>query len=85
MDPENTTDGVMWRPIETAPKDGTPILAVVVFCDDGSDDGVHVIRWDERWRLWVIAGSQVRLDETGDESDDRKPTHWMPVPEFTHV
>lgn len=56
-----------WRPIETAPKDGTDILA----CDE---DGQYVARWaayaggNPRWRLWW----------NGDPNDDL--THWQPLP-----
>lgn len=57
-----------WRPIETAPKDGTNILLAhpsAVF------DGY----WDELSRGWV--------DDVTDLYEDKityEPTHWMPLP-----
>ena len=56
-----------WRPIDTAPKDGTRILAYV-------HGEVDVIRWSisplecETWR----GGDGRPLSET--------PTHWRPLP-----
>lgn len=58
-----------WRPIETAPKDGTPML----FCwwQDGQDT------------LPVVAGFWSRLSERWCNDQDGgkvRPTHWMPLP-----
>ena len=67
-----------WQPIETAPKDGTEILAYF-----GPHTGVVQVSWNspdyDGFKLWVV--------------DDRKhgpyylrgysnpyPTHWMPLP-----
>lgn len=64
-----------WMPIETAPKDGTPILA---FSPD-SDPSVYVI-------AWVNSGFDGKdysgWREAGGEGYERfVPTHWQPLPE----
>jgi hypothetical protein len=53
-----------WAPIETAPKDGTLILAT-------AHDWDHpcVLSWAGRWD-----------DRSGDTSQDYAPTHWMLLP-----
>lgn len=49
-----------WQPIETAPKDGTPILALV------DNDKVTVIVWDGFFSEWSLSvGHQYCLDVTG--------------------
>lgn len=58
-----------WRPIETAPKDGTPILAYPVW----SNWKVAEVVWHEMVRTpgrWESRGLAVRCE----------PTHWMPLP-----
>jgi hypothetical protein len=60
----------MWQPIETAPKDGTHILAWPCW------DIVYVVKWTNRGQYgsyWVEA--------SGEEYSDADPTHWMPLPE----
>jgi hypothetical protein len=58
----------LWRPIETAPKDGTDIL---VYCGPASDPIWGIACWDEgAWRLWNDA--EWRRHDW--------PTHWMPLP-----
>ena len=65
-----------WQPIETAPKDGTPILAWP--CGDGwGGKFPYVVQWvppnehhDGLWR-----------EAAGEQYDDFDPTHWMPLPE----
>lgn len=58
-----------WQPIETAPKDGTGILAW-----DSYDDHT-VVFWSEKARAWV-------LNVPGSYCADRTHTftHWMPLP-----
>lgn len=56
-----------WQPIETAPKDGTSVLA-------WRDSGVHVMRWkrlgdDGFWDEWHVKMNHLS-----------QPTHWMPLP-----
>lgn len=78
-----------WKPIETAPKDGTRIL-IYEQGGAGSDDEVFACVWGRFWPQtqptpgtgwrenysegWVeFGGMDVR--QTCD-----KPTHWMPLP-----
>ena len=66
---------VKWQPIETAPKDGTPILAYMPDAD-GEPYQIYVVRMmgkiGDEW--WQEAG--------GEQWATYKPTHWMPRPEL---
>lgn len=67
-----------WLPIESAPRDGTPIL--------GHCKGrIEIYRWDDqRYKatpqpFWVVTGCHsVTLDRS------RQPTDWMPLPAPPH-
>lgn len=62
-----------WMPIETAPKDGTPILIYAEDCVIEASCLKEYQRWDV-----------VRLDVHGCGccgGPSPKPTHWMPRPE----
>lgn len=61
-----------WQPIETAPKDGTPIL---VACPYSSGVAVENVRWIDRPRArgWRFHNYGPALGV--------QPTHWMPLPE----
>ncbi len=70
-----------WQPIETAPKDGTHILAHGTY---QWEDYVHnqksgsvVVAWydAEGWGVscWVLVNSNPYQDRC-------QPTHWMPLP-----
>lgn len=61
-----------WQPIETAPKDGTPILTFAPVT--GAD--------------YILIGAWIPEDEPGEtedggtwRDDGETPTHWMPLPE----
>lgn len=62
-----------WRPIETAPKDGTRIRILV----DGIVDHPLEARWcpdgGGGWP-WLVSGSDDRWNV-------KLVTHWMPLPE----
>lgn len=62
---------IAWQPIETAPRDGGPILG-------WSNEGVMYVCWscgwtarDGRWRFF---------DSGKGETYSFYPTHWMPIP-----
>lgn len=60
-------EGVGWRPIETAPKDGTAILAAHADYDDGIMD---CVLWSSgRWETMEGYGYM-----------DGRFSHWMPLP-----
>jgi hypothetical protein len=73
-----------WRPPETAPKDGTPILALFT----GYPWGVACL-WNEVDKEWVYALAQANLfhGEWNDNyfENERAAEHelraWMPIPE----
>ena len=57
-----------WQPIETAPKDGTPVLGY-------RDGDMATVEWRATWGEWVLA-----VPGAYAEDDDWKPSHWMPLP-----
>ena len=62
-----------WKPIETAPKDGTEILA-------WSDRyGTLVVFWYERKSAWLWTSHDLEGDE------ELNATHWMPLSSPTEV
>jgi hypothetical protein len=69
--PTVVTDEVVgWQPIESAPKDGTSILAIWQWNEDDPNCGSvthEVVRWCGWW------------DTMGFTQPE--PTHWMPLPE----
>jgi hypothetical protein len=60
-----------WRPIETAPKDGTPLVLFSPYDADLNCKG---------GLIWVSGGW--RVDRSGWRGDHAKepPTHWLPLP-----
>lgn len=65
-----------WRPIETAPKDRTRILAYQGKVPD--DETPQIMIWiGDRW---VIAWDHSDLLEVGGPNG-YEPTHWMPLPD----
>jgi hypothetical protein len=63
-----------WRPIETAPKDGTQILGLWVSYLDGQlMQPSYGVVWNEGGS-WLEAYDEVS-----------QPTHWMPLPEPPQV
>lgn len=65
-----------WQPIETAPKDGSPVL---VYAVEGCTQWkfytpLWICRWEEGHEdgEWIEAGGELYTT--------CKPTHWMPLP-----
>lgn len=74
-----------WRTMESAPKDGTP---VIVFREGRQ----YVARWHERWGTWGVSAAVIPSEPDSPFVDiGRKafgglvfaegPTHWQPLPE----
>lgn len=66
-----------WQPIETAPKDGTPYLAVEMAGGKAIDWAVcswHVTSKGRKW-MNVLGSAGHDCEPTID------PTHWTPLPE----
>lgn len=59
-----------WQPMETAPKDGTLILALASW-------GMFITEWGTGG---CVDGWGVR-DSCCGSYEDQKPTHWMPLPD----
>lgn len=70
-----------WQPIETAPKDGSPILTFSgerCGCCPPKTAGIGHAYWDEGgfWSSGRIPGGKLALKH--------RPTHWMPLPSPPH-
>lgn len=65
-----TPNRSVWRPITTAPKNGTPILVC------GPYLSVSIVEWMGEW--WGITGTSMSGEIEPLRGDT--PTHWMPVP-----
>lgn len=67
-----------WQPIETAPRDGTIILAWRYY--------MVAMRWDEKagdefpWEAVQLGGLHA-MKENGYQEEDLALTHWMSLPE----
>ncbi len=58
-----------WRPIETAPKDGTPILC---WCPNIVTPGARILAYSEHYECWMRAFNYI--------SSSYEPTRWQPLP-----
>ena len=71
-----------WQPIETAPKDGTTILAYGWNLQDHAVSTIfwlELSEWDE-WKGISIDHSCWVDDDSSQDQIDWVPTHWMPIP-----
>lgn len=72
-----------WQPIETAPKDGTEIIAWGIrFGSWGYTEDRKCwtgVKWDRG--NWERPGNWFETRATPQYSAGFKPTHWMPLPE----
>ena len=68
-----------WQPIETAPKDGTRILAWA-YREGWQQDGPAQVVSAWHSGRWCIMGATGRDRHWPDVKDSCNPTHWMPLP-----
>lgn len=61
-----------WRPIETAPKDGSPMW---LYYPEAYKNDRQVVGW------WVDDIREPRWMDHCDAHDFIQPTHWQPLPE----
>lgn len=59
-----------WQPIETAPRDGTPVLAAC-------DGHVDILAFD----TWTDLDGRDVGHWITNEGRIKRPQHWMPLPE----
>ena len=74
-----THSALMWRPIETAPKDGTHILAYrhpLGIRVTNMTNPPTVVHWFDDG---VVSGFYTSVNEV-DPEYPFNPTHWMPLP-----
>ena len=73
-----------WQPIDTAPRDGTEILAKIPGYGSG-----NVISWRWEFECWVVADSLepppswtdgVCWERNAFGEPSVQPTHWRPIP-----
>ena len=68
-----------WQPIETAPKDGTHIIAWPLECNKGS---IFLEAW---YKKCDVGGYWLWCDGYYGITDMLEPTHWLPLPELPDV
>lgn len=84
-----------WRPIDTAPRDGTPVLLWAEMWE--MTWGAQVGSYSELECMWETSEGRVQDNEIGfdpdaefdehefDEDSNLGPTHWMPIPTPPHT
>lgn len=76
-----------WRPIETAPRDGTEVI--LTWMEDGEPQEQWPMVWDTRLKnplvqagagIWVVRTRDGRPEFTWSEANPAgAPTHWRPL------
>lgn len=84
----------MWKTIESAPRDGTQILAGWLGEKEQESWDFAVLAYFQDWHgegmgAWVLEGDfEVRFAPDGVHETPPKeygdPTHWMSIPRLTH-
>lgn len=80
-----------WRTIDSAPKDGTWIIALRPECDLGRWDRVLTVQWSDEYKAFIWADHFDVFKDDMEEKDDEgffvfDPyrsndfTHWQPLP-----
>lgn len=65
--------GTRWRPIETAPRDGTPVLTYLPPLPHQTVGWINIQKWKGDKAGWISVGKPKRRTNF-------QPTHWQPLP-----
>lgn len=73
-----TTDDHLpiWQPIDTAPKDGSRILAFGLIGLE-SKLGIATVKWQDHYKVW----NADPCEASEYSPEDCEISHWMPLPE----
>jgi hypothetical protein len=71
----------MWRPIETAPKDGTRVLGWFPQRGNGFQIAVTYFENEERFSYGKRTHTLQYWYSSGFLNLHQEPSHWMPLPE----
>lgn len=66
-----------WKPIDTAPKDGTPVLVFDPPHVDCRECGYQVLAWSARDKEWFLCDNDSRVGWILGDG----PQYWTPLPE----
>lgn len=69
-----------WQPIETAPRDGTPILAACWY-RDGLPSEPITIRYHRDWDQWISSLCTIGIQNNAKDDENLDPYYWMPLPD----
>jgi hypothetical protein len=72
-----------WQPIETAPKDGTPIILYATRLGWPGRSRVCGAFYGNQWRIYGCANGEPNAKKRHPVQwlDEVQPTEWMPLPE----
>lgn len=82
-----------WQPIETAPRDGTPLIIIAADSEEPIAFVAHWAvhpSWNENEPAWLIGAKWARYNRLTPALSRAyaelvgiicEPTHWMPLPE----
>ena len=70
---------IKWRSMDSAPKDGTVILARLAYESDGEYAGVHSIKWRDKFNDWCPSLVAVSL-KLRDPQHSPVPVAWQRIP-----
>lgn len=74
--PATALDAGGWRPIETAPKDGTSVIAF----RPGTPPHIEAMEWVSYVKCDGVGAGAWHWSFDGDSPTANPPTHWIPIP-----